>query len=72
MLTSILVYTLTILFTPLMMLWYREFARFILVVILSVLVLGLPIAIILGLVTVRGHRKQNGRETEKVQNLAAA
>jgi hypothetical protein len=56
-LTSILVYTITILFTPLVLLFYREFARALLTFILSILLITLPISIVIGVITVRGHRK---------------
>lgn len=56
-LTSVAIYTLTILFTPVVLLFYREGARALLTFLLSLTVIGFLISIPIGIVTVRGHRK---------------
>lgn len=65
-LTSILAYTLVILFSPLVLLFYREFARALLCFICNLTVVGIPVAMLIGVITVREHR----RPAQKVQEPA--
>lgn len=56
-LTSILIYFLTLALTPIVLVFYSEFSKALLTLLLTVTVIGIPVSWVIGVMAVRSHRK---------------